>query len=151
MEALFSIVSGPPADLPATLFVIVHMGPDSPGYVAQIVSKAAPLPARIRRGWRGVRERAYLCDSCGLSSPSQSRQTYAGGARAKENLTRPAVDPLFRSAAVSYGPCVIGLVLSGGLDDGTAGPARYKNEWWPRTLRTPSSAPCLQLLAQRHR
>jgi two-component system chemotaxis response regulator CheB len=55
IEALLSVLSGLPADLPAALFVVIHIGPDSPGYMAQILSRAGPLPAQYARDGEAFR------------------------------------------------------------------------------------------------
>jgi two-component system chemotaxis response regulator CheB len=120
VEALRTLVGGLPADFPGSLFIVMHTAPDSPGVLAQILDRSGPLTVsnavnreRIRPG------RVYVAppDSHLLLEPGVVRVTHGP----KENRFRPAVDPLFRSAAQVFGPRVVGVVLTGGLDDGTSG------------------------------
>jgi len=121
IEALTSILKTLPAGFPATVFVVVHLAPDSPGYLPQILSRAGPLRAERASDRRTFRPgRVYLAPpDHHLMVEANGRMRVTRGP--KENRARPAVDPLFRSAALAFGSRVIGVVLSGGLDDGTAG------------------------------
>jgi two-component system chemotaxis response regulator CheB len=120
VEALKILMRGLPADLAAAVFVVVHIAPDSPGFLHQILNRAGALKAvsaldkqRIERG------KVYVArpDFHMLLEPGFVRVTRGP----RENRFRPAVDPLFRSAAQTYGPRTVGVILTGGLDDGTAG------------------------------
>jgi two-component system, chemotaxis family, protein-glutamate methylesterase/glutaminase len=120
VEALKALVGGLPADFPGSVFVVMHTAPDSPGVLAQILDRSGPLPAangvnreRIRPG------HIYVAppDAHMLLEPGLVRTTHGP----KENRFRPAIDPLFRSAAQVFGPRVVGVILTGGLDDGTSG------------------------------
>jgi two-component system, chemotaxis family, protein-glutamate methylesterase/glutaminase len=121
VEALTDLVSTLAPDLPASVFVVLHTAPHSPGYLAEILSRAGPLRAIYARDNEEFeRGGIYVAppDLHLLLEPPQCMRLIRG---ARENRTRPAVDPLFRSAALGFGARVIGAVLSGNLDDGTAG------------------------------
>ena len=120
IEALQILARGLPADLPAAICIVVHMSRESPGVVHTVLDRAGQLPAELAENGRKIEPgRIYVAppDHHLLVEPNRLRLTRGP----KENLFRPAIDPLFRSAAQVYGPRVIGVVLTGGLDDGTAG------------------------------
>lgn len=99
---------------------MLHIAPTSPNLLAAIVDRAGPLPAELAQpGMLLEAGRLYLAPADHHLLVEPGRLQIARGP--KENRTRPAIDPLFRSAAQVYGPRVIGVVLTGGLDDGTAG------------------------------
>lgn len=118
--ALRELVSQLPASLPAALLVVVHTAPDSPGLLGHILDSASPLPAMNAEDKMVIEiGRIYVAppDHHLLVKNGQTR--LARGPRI--NRSRPAIDPLFRSVAVNYGPHAVGVILSGSLDDGTAG------------------------------
>jgi two-component system chemotaxis response regulator CheB len=120
IEPIRTILGGLPGDFPASLFIVVHTSPSSPGVLDMIFSTAGPLPAiTAKDGERILPGRVYVAppDHHLMIEPGRMRLTRGP----KENRFRPAVDPLFRSAAQTYGPRVAGIILSGGLDDGTSG------------------------------
>ena len=120
IEALQTLVAGLPRDFAAAMFIVMHTSPAAPGVLQAILDRASPLrvsyPADNDRFQAG---RIYIApaDKHMLLEPGIIRLTRGP----KENLFRPAIDPLFRSASQVYGPRVIGVILTGGLDDGTAG------------------------------
>jgi two-component system chemotaxis response regulator CheB len=120
-EPLLRIVSELPADLRAPLFVVVHIAPESPGYLPEILASRGSLPAKNAIDGDLMRNgHIYVAPpDRHLTIHKNGRMRTPKGPR--ENRSRPAVDPLFRSAALAFGSRVIGAVLSGGLDDGSAG------------------------------
>lgn len=120
LEAVRVIASGLPRDFPAAICVVLHMAADPPGMLEAILSRAGALPAiRAATGMRIEAGHMYVAppDHHLLVEPGTLRLTRGP----RENRFRPAIDPLFRSAAQVYGPATIGVVLTGSLDDGTAG------------------------------
>jgi two-component system, chemotaxis family, protein-glutamate methylesterase/glutaminase len=119
-EAIQSIVANLPPNLPASIFVVWHISPEVQGLLPNVLNKYETLPA-INAFDGQLIEQGHIY----VAPPDHHLMLEAGKIRVtrgpKENRFRPAVDPLFRSAAYEYGPQVIGIVLSGALDDGTAG------------------------------
>jgi two-component system chemotaxis response regulator CheB len=139
VEALRTIASGLPADLPAALFVVIHMSPEGPGLLHALLEKAGPLTAQeATDGARIERGRIYVARPDHHLLLQDSRTRLVRGP--KENRARPAVDPLFRSAALEYGPRVIGVVLTGSLDDGAAGLAAIKDRGGVAVVQDPQDA-----------
>jgi two-component system, chemotaxis family, protein-glutamate methylesterase/glutaminase len=125
LEALTHVVRALPADLPASLFVVLHTPPDGAGLLPQILTRTGPLTAAYARdGEPIVPGRIYVAPlDRHLLVKSTGLRAIKG---AKENGFRPAVDPLFRSAARAFGPRVLGIVLSGAGDDGATGAKMIK-------------------------
>ncbi|HET7034950.1 MAG TPA: chemotaxis protein CheB [Thermomicrobiaceae bacterium] len=120
VEALIRLVEGLPFDLPAALFVVLHFPPTSTSYLPEILQRAGTLPAAQARDLEPiVPGRIYVAPPDRHLIVERERMRLTWGP--KENRHRPAVDPLFRSAAIAYGPRVVGVVLSGMDGDGTAG------------------------------
>jgi two-component system chemotaxis response regulator CheB len=125
--------------LPAALCIVLHLPPDHRSRLPEILSRAGPLPAA-----HGV-DGAPITPGCiYVAPPDHHLLVEAGYIRLtrgpKENRTRPAIDPLFRSAAYAYGPRVIGVVLSGQLDDGTAGLWAVKDRGGIAIVQDPQEA-----------
>ena len=109
----------PSLDLPASVFVVQHSGADSPGILDLILQRGSKIRVVTPTdNEKIVSGHVYVAppDYHMLLEPDESLVP-----RTRRNRFRPAIDPLFRSAAQVYGPRVIGVVLTGGLDDGTAG------------------------------
>jgi two-component system, chemotaxis family, protein-glutamate methylesterase/glutaminase len=120
VEATRSLAARLPADLPAAVFVAIHRSSEGPAYLADLLGAAGPLPALpASEGMPVQRGHIYVAPPDHHLLVGRDHVHVRRGP--KENRTRPAIDPLFRSAAVNATTRVIGLLLSGSLDDGTAG------------------------------
>lgn len=125
IQALEGLVSGLDPRIPAAVFVVLHIPPWIPSSLAQILQRAGSLPAHDARSNQPIEHgRIYVAPPDYHLLLEQQMMTLWRGP--KENRNRPAVNTLFRSAAVNYGERVTGVVLSGALDDGSAG------LWWIR-------------------
>jgi two-component system chemotaxis response regulator CheB len=120
IEALRVIVAALPPDFAAPICVVLHSAPQSPSILDAILTRAGRLSAtNATNGERLQPGHIYVAppDFHLVIEPGVVRVTKGP----RENRFRPAIDPLFRSAAQIYGPGAIGLILTGGLDDGTDG------------------------------
>jgi two-component system, chemotaxis family, protein-glutamate methylesterase/glutaminase len=118
--ALKEFVSTLPADFKATVFVVLHVSPHSPSYLPDIMNHAGPLKAVHPKDGEPIqRGHIYVAPPDHHMLVEYDQVIVKKGP--KENRFRPSIDALFRSAAYSYGSRVIGVVLTGLLDDGTSG------------------------------
>lgn len=120
IEVLTTLIAGLPADLPAAVLVTIHISPEVRSRLPQILGRAGILPAQhAAEGEPILAGRIYVAppDHHLLVGPGHIHLSRGP----RENGHRPAIDPLFRSAAHFYRHAVTGVVLSGGADDGSAG------------------------------
>ncbi|APA89844.1 chemotaxis protein CheB (plasmid) [Paraburkholderia sprentiae WSM5005] len=119
VDALRLLASQLPVDIPASIAVVLHIGAHG-SMLPALLSYAGPLPAKHAED--GER---YAPGTIYVAPPDRHLVVEDGQLRllhsAKENFARPAIDPLFRSAAAQIGPRAIGVILTGLLDDGAAG------------------------------
>src|SRR5687768_635794 len=151
IEALRTIIGALPRDFDAAIAIVMHTAPQSPGVLPDIIRRAGPLDAPAVRSGESLRRGAiYVAppDHHLLIEPGRIRLTRGP----RENRFRPAIDPLFRSAAQVYGPAAIGVILTGNLGDGTAGLWAIKRLGGTTIVQDPTEAtfPSMPESAVRH-
>jgi two-component system chemotaxis response regulator CheB len=120
LRALREIVSTLPGNLQAALFVVMHSAPEPRTRLADILSSWGPLPAHIAVHGERIRSgRIYVAPNDNHLTLHRDFVRVTRGP--KENGHRPAVDPLFRTAARMFGNRVVGVILTGSLSCGTEG------------------------------
>src|SRR5262245_23907549 len=151
LDALQRLLPGLAQDFRVAICVVIHTAAESPGFLAELVERMAGRPARYPFDGEAIRDgRIYVArpDHHLLVEDSKLRLTRGP----RENGFRPAVDPLFRTAAQSYNGRTIGVILSGGRNDGTAGLAAIKASGGVAIAQHPEDAlaPSMPQSAIRH-
>lgn len=151
VHALSEVVGALPSDLPAVVFVVLHVAPHGRSAMPAILTRAGCLPAiHPQDGEKIETGRVYVAppDHHIILQNDVIRLSRAP----TENGQRPAVDVLFRSAAQTYGRRVVGVVLTGNLDDGTVGLAVIKRYGGVAVAQNPEEAdyPSMPLSAIQH-
>ena len=139
IEALQHLVRDLPAKLAGSMFVTVHFPEHGTSVLPRILSRAGTHPVlHATDGESIVPGRIYVAppDFHLLLEPNVVRLVRGP----RENGNRPAIDPMFRSAALAFGPRVIGVVLTGNLDDGTAGLRAVKRRGGVAIVQSPEDA-----------
>ena len=139
VEALMTIFSRLPKDLPAAVAVVLHRHPLYNIHLAKVLARGAALPlVEVSKEIPLTKGTIYI-------APSDAHLILTKGCLkidrgAKEHFTRPAVDPLFRSAAAAYGSRVTGVLLTGGGDDGVRGLINIKAAAGISIIQNPDEA-----------
>lgn len=123
INALKVILASLPADFPAAILIVTHIGANN-SVLPEILGRISTMPVRHATDGEPIIPGKIL-----LAPPDEHLTVEMAGTRIytrlvhgpKENHCRPAVDPLFRSAAATCGIDTVGVVLTGYLDDGTVG------------------------------
>src|SRR3954466_9494121 len=120
IAALTELVRGLPEDFSASMFIVQHLPASSPSALPELLSRSGPIKAIHPKDGEAIKpSRIYVAEPDHHLLIEEGKVIVKRGP--KENRFRPSIDALFRSAAYVYGPRVIGVVLSGVLDDGTSG------------------------------
>lgn len=139
VHALSEVVEALPADLQAAVFVVTHIAPHGASAMPAILSRAGRLPAvHPQDGEKIEKGRIYVAPPDHHIVIEDGRVRLSRGP--SENGHRPAVDVLFRTAAHNHGSRVVGVVLTGNLDDGTAGLAAIKRRGGVAIVQDPGEA-----------
>jgi len=126
-------------DIGAAFFVVLHVQPDARSYMPLLLSRAGRLPAQHAEDGQKIEAgRIFIAPPDHHILIEKGRMRLSHGP--KENRHRPAIDPLFRTAAEIYGPRVIGIVLTGTMDDGTMGLRAIKDAGGTTIVQEPSDA-----------
>ncbi len=137
LQVLQRVLTELPVDLPASIFIVLHMGASS--HLAEILDRTSTLPVVQAASGATVEAGRVTVAVPGVHLLLHDNHLLLRRGP-RENMARPAVDPLFRSAACSFGGRVIGVVLSGALNDGTAGLSAIKRCGGLAVVQDPADA-----------
>jgi two-component system chemotaxis response regulator CheB len=139
IDAAKQLLARLPADFPGAILLVIHVGAHGKDLLATILGAGTPLHVSTAvEGEVVTAGRVYV-------APADHHLLIVDGVvrlgrGPRENLTRPAIDPLFRSVAACYGPRAVGVVLTGHLNDGAAGLAVIARCGGATAIQNPSDA-----------
>jgi two-component system chemotaxis response regulator CheB len=151
LKALSAVLSALPANLDATIFVVQHLAPDQKSALPQLLGDISALPVSSP-----VDKEPFLPGHIYVAVPDYQLLVNQDTVRVlrgpQENRFRPSIDALFRSAARAHGSRVIGVVLTGYLDDGTVGLQTIKQRGGMTVVQDPEEAeyPSMPRIALRY-
>ncbi len=138
-SALKQLIAQLPDDFLGTLFIVLHISPEHRNVLPQILARLCPLPVVQATDSEAIQpSRIYVAPPDHHLIVEQGHVRVTRGP--KENRFRPSVDVLFRSAAHAYGQRVIGVILTGALDDGAAGLEAVKERGGIAVVQDPFDA-----------
>ena len=139
LHLLMRIVATLPAGFPAAVFIITHVSAQNPSHLSEILDNHGPLPAT-----RAIHGEPIRVGQIYLPQPNRHLLLKNSHIRLvdspAENYSRPAIDPLFRSAAYHFGPRVVGVILSGLQQDGAIGLRLIKEHGGIAIVQRPDDA-----------
>ena len=140
VEALQAIARSLQADLRAAVMVVLHLPPDRPSGLAELLAPQCALPVAQALDKQPAPRGAVV-----IAPPDYHLLVEPDGSLALSvdepvRYSRPAIDPLFESAAVAYGPRLLALLLTGGSDDGSAGVAAVRRSGGTVWVQDPLTA-----------
>lgn len=151
VEALPQLIGALPRDLGAAVFVVMHMTADAGDYLPRQFNKIGRLPAALAEDGEPIRMNRVYCAVADRHLMIEGEHVRVSHGP-KESHARPSIDVLFRSAAFAKGDRVIGVLLTGVLDDGTAGLWAIKDRGGIAVVQSPDEAayPGMPLSALQH-
>ncbi|XHX76485.1 MAG: chemotaxis protein CheB [Stenomitos frigidus ULC029] len=139
LKALGRVLGALPTNLKAALFIVQHLAADKPSMLPQILADVGSLPVSHPTDGEAIHTgRVYVAPPDYHLLVNQGSMRVVRGPQ--ENRFRPAIDTLFRSAARAYGSRVVGVVLTGYLDDGTVGLQAIKQRGGVAIVQDPNEA-----------
>lgn len=139
VDAVKQLLRDLPTGFDASIFVVIHVGARGKNLLAGIFGEHAAMPVSTATDGERVKQgHAYIAPADHHLLVMDGVMRLGRGPR--ENLSRPALDPLFRSVGICYGPRAIGVVLSGRLNDGAAGLADLKRCGGMAVVQNPGDA-----------
>lgn len=141
VETLLLLVKTLPSDFPGSIFIVQHLAPYYSSQLAFILNNATSLKVVFAKDQEPVQKgRVYIAPPDHHLLLEKEHVVVAKGP--KENRFRPSIDALFRSAAYTYCERVIGIVLTGALDDGTSGLWSVKRLGGITVVQDPADSLC---------
>ena len=139
IHALERLVAALPRELPFAVAIVLHIPATAPSMLAEIIGRRTTAPVHTARDGEPLRP-----GHISVAPPDRHLivrpQRFALDAGPKENSVRPAIDPLFRSAAAVFGDRAAAIVLSGALSDGARGAAAVAAAGGPVFVQDPADA-----------
>jgi two-component system chemotaxis response regulator CheB len=141
---LKTLLRGLPPTFPGAILITTHVPSNQPGYLADLLARNSSIPVRP-----AVHGQPIEAGCATVATPDRHLLVVNGvvhlGAGPRENMVRPAIDPMFRSAALTYGPRSVGVVLTGMMNDGAAGLAAIKRMGGTAIVQHPLDAQADQM------